>query len=153
VRVQRGHVFDDVARPPRDVVVLRVRKPASTGDEVLEHHHVPVALGVGGREPDLRDPYRYLGRKVAVEARLGHAHPDGRDELALALVEGGQLHEHGRGNACITGQCDVGAAGGAGAPVDDRDRRHVSLQCGAEPLGREIGDVEGQHGREATHSY
>ena len=106
----------------RDVVVRRVREPAPGRDEVFEHHHVAVAVGVG--EPHVRDAHRDLGREVAVEARLGDAHADRRDELALALVERRQLHEHGRRHARVAASAQRGR--GPSCPSSGRAARRRS---------------------------
>ena len=91
LRVQARQLLDDVERAERNVVVGRLREPASGRFEILEHHHVPVALGL--RVPNARYADGNFVREVAVEARFGHAHPGGGDELALAFVERRELDE------------------------------------------------------------
>ena len=102
----------------RDVVVGRTRKPASGRDQVLEHHDVLIAVGLG--EPHAWRPHRELRGEVAVEARLGDAHARHVDQLALLFAEGRELHEHARRHARVTLECDACPSGGAGAAVEHR---------------------------------
>ena len=135
--MQDGELLDDVVGARFDVGLVGAGEPAAAGGEVLEHHDVAVAVGVG--EPGPGHPHRDLGCEVAVEAGLRDAHPGPVDELALLLVEGWELHEHGRRHA-VAVQGDARAAGRSGARVDDGRSGDVAFEHVGEPACGELLD-------------
>ena len=125
--MQERELLDDVVRTCLDVIVGRTGKPAPGRDEILEHHHVVIAVGL--RVPDARHPYRDLAREVAVEARFRDAHARHVDERTLLLAEGWELHEHGRWNSERHRWSATRARpGGSGAPVEHCRLGNVAIE-------------------------
>ena len=76
-------------------------------------------------------------------------HPD-QEEGPLAFVERRELDEHGLGNGLVAGEGDLGPARGSRAATEYLGAVDGAAERGAEPLRGQVGDVERQHGREAT---
>ena len=89
-----------------DVGIVGAREPATARTEILEHHHVSVAVGLG--VPDARHAHIDLVRDVTVEAGLGDAHARVVDERTLLLVERRELHEDARRESRLAAERDAG---------------------------------------------
>ena len=149
-RVEKGELLDDVARPTRDVGVVRTREPASTRNQILENHHV--ALTVGLREPHTGHADGDLARQVAIEPCFCDAHAGLVDERPLLLVEGRELDEHVPGHFGGAPQFQACPSGGSGAAIDQDCVGYVAVECAREPLRVEFFNLLGQFYRRAHYA-
>ena len=147
-RVQRGELFDDVAGARRDVGIVGTREPATARDQILQHHHVVVAVGLG--VPDARHAYIDVVRDLAVEARFGDAHAGLVDERALLFVEGRKLHEDARRESRLAAERHACASRGSRAAIHDGRLDHVATEHLREPARIELVDLGGEL-RRHTH--
>jgi len=141
--VQRGQLLDDVPAAALDVRIPRTGEPAARGFQVLEHHHIALAVGAGVVRA--RNTHRHFRRQVTVEARLRDAHAHGGDELALPRVERRQFDENGCRQRGVTAEPETRPAGGAGMLVDELGGSHVTLQRLGKESRRQLGDFLRDH--------
>ena len=142
--MEHRELLDDVARAVLDVGVVRAGKSTAGRHEILEHHDVAAAIGLG--EPHARHSDAHLAREVTVEPRLGDAHPGVVDERTLLLVERRQLHEHARRHVGLARQRHPRPTGGPGAAIDDGRVGDVAAEHQREPVRVEVVDLGGQRG-------
>jgi NADPH-dependent curcumin reductase CurA len=146
--MQERELLDDVEDACLRVGIFAGGEAATRSDEVFEHHHIAVVVGIG--EPHSRHAHRNLAGEVAVEARFGDTHAHRRHERALPVVERRQLHEDAGRNAGFAAQPEAGAPGRPRVVIHQLCAVDVQLQRTGEERRRQLVDVERQHARNTT---